>query len=241
MIIFPHGNRSVAQVNGPHALKDAAEEMFADFPMPERPKKDPKKPRIRWWRLGGLVFVGTCLLLLARWHITTQANLVFPREPVAAGPSNQPSTQDSSRSAKNSPYEILEQDLRIQMRPGLLDVSAPGQLEDALLIELRNVRLDVADIHASVLKWGGRKLDVPQVAEFRIRLRATPNELDRELASTGLVVGKYIHHYRLTAQRLEVIFDNGTAGAQQLEIDPEAARLLYVKDRTVLQFLTGAF
>ena len=65
-----------------------------------------------------------------------------------------------------SPYDALEDDLRAQLMEGILDITGETAFEDALLIELRRVRVDVRSVRVSILTWAGRNKDVPDEVSF---------------------------------------------------------------------------
>jgi hypothetical protein len=92
-------------------------------------------------------------------------------------------------------------------------------------------------VEAAVVAWEGKKGEVPRTAEIRVRIR-TDGELDRELASVALVVGKYVHSYNLDVPRLEVLISGVDEAPRRQIIDAGRARLLYAERLSLLDFLT---
>jgi hypothetical protein len=136
-----------------------------------------------------------------------------------------------------APYAMMESELRAQMSLDLLEASTEVNFEEALLIELGRVKLDVSSVRVTVGEWAGRKRDVPQTAEFRIKLRFRSGELDRELSAVGLVVGKYIQRYSLDVGHFEVVIEQPGGMHLGYVMDPEAARKLYIQRIDLVTFL----
>ncbi len=215
-----------------------------DLPDPRDflPKAPPKPPGTRWWRVS-LVGGGILAAMLAvNWYVTWTASLTFPppgapmappAPAVAAAPAPAlpPPPIDDARpdTPVDSPYIEMEADLRALLLDSPREIAADGQLEDALLIELRRLRVQTTGIEAPVLTWAGRKKDVPQSAEIHIHYTSRPGELDRELGAIGLVVGRYVHTFALEVPVLDVVVDGLEGGARLVTLDPDAARKLYLK------------
>ena len=119
----------------------------------------------------------------------------------------------------------------------LLEASSEVNFEEALLIELGRVKLDVSSVRVTVGEWAGRKRDVPQNAEFRIKLRFRSGEIDRELAAVGLVVGKYIQRYSLDVGHFEVVMEQPSGELSGYRINPEAARKFYIQRLDLMTYL----
>ena len=206
--------------------------------------------QVNWLRFGMIALVGVSCLVLVRWFVHANSQATFHpagmREPVPTlnGPPV-PAGRDAPAEGPRigvtgaelpvlerpdaDPYADVEDALRDALRDGMLDVERPGDLGDALLIELRQVRLDIIKVDAEVTTWAGRKKDVPQSAMVRIRLRASPDELERVIAGTALVVGKYLQHYSMEAETFEVIFEGIDDGAVKVSIDDDLARRFYLQ------------
>jgi hypothetical protein len=196
----------------------------------------------RWWRVALIGGVAVTVMLVAQWYITSTATAVFPppgstagRAPAPVGPApvaapaRPVATAPPARSEPSSASVELEADLRARMIDAPKDVNAPGQLEDALLIEFTRMQVQTTSIKAPVLTWAGRKDDVPQSAEIHIRYRSSPGELERELGAIGLVVGRYVHAYALDVPVLDVVVEREGTEPRQLAIDPGVAQRFYLK------------
>ena len=224
------------------------------LPMPApSPAPASKGSGTRWWRIA--LFAGSAVtaMLVIQWYITSTATAVFPppgsrvvvAEPVervppdpARAPAAVPARADAA--PEGSASAELEAELRARMVDTPRDVRAPGQLEDALLIELTRMQIQTLSIEAPVLTWAGRKNDVPQSAEIHIRYRGSVGNLQRELAAIGLVVGRYIHTYALDVPMMDVTIHREGAEPRRLPIDPTLAQRFYLT-RIDLQGFLSAF
>ena len=215
----------------------------------------------RWWRVALIGGAAVTIMLTVQWYITSTATAVFPpavrtpppAEPLAAPPATPPAAAAAVTGPAVAPstpaariptypgasglHDALEADLRAQMPDAPRDISQPGQLEDALLIELTRMRVPTSSIRAPVLTWAGRKNDVPQSAEIHIRYRSAPGELERELGAVGLVVGRYVHTYALEVPALDVVIERQGVEPRQLAIDPSVAQRFYLKRLALNDFL----
>ena len=260
VIAFP-GAEPVSATKGSYALD--IERMLADRPSPKSiEKRKNAVPRIRWWRV--ILFASAMIvgMVLVRWHVTQESTEVFvPRSqwvgnvpPVQWKPAavKREAAPAAAAAVVEEPEEIaeavepeppivldrMEDELRAQMRPGIVDVKARGDLEDSLLIELRWMHVDVRSVDAKVTKWVGRKQDAPGTAELRVRFKSRAGELDRELAGIGLVVGKYVQHYSLEVPRFEVLVEGLGSTPRMQAVDAKAARLFYLQRQSLVEFLT---
>lgn len=246
VIAFP-SERSRPATDGAYAL---AQDAFPTFtPPPPRPRTDAiavLSYSVKWGRLIALLGAGLALLAMVWFYVHDTANTTFPPHPSAAQPSAgaaapptaaapvppaRPSVQDS--------YAAMEDEIRQQMSMDLERVAEPGDLEDAMYIELRRAGLDVASAHAEVLEWVGRREDVPSRADFRIRLRSREGQLDRELGTAAIVIGKYIQRYSLNVPRFEVVLEAPGREPTRWSLDPGAAVNLYTQRITLLDFLNS--
>ena len=197
----------------------------------------------RWWRLALIAGGAITVMLIGQWYITTTATAVFPPPvaPTAGPPPATPAPSGVVAPAQvpkaSSAYVELEAELRARMIDTPRDISSPGQLEDALLIELTRMQVQTASIEAPVLTWAGRKNDVPQSAEIHIRYNSSPGQLERELAGIGLVVGRYVHSYALEVPVMDVIIEREGAEPRQLAIDAAVAQRFYLKRVDLQAFL----
>ena len=236
VIAFPLPLRS--RTEGVHALATEAQVQPLRVP-PRRPPPPPAAvPTFRWWLPVGALLAALLLVGLARLWVGSYAAADFQPTVNTAPlpPGSVEVAQPSDPPARTTPYAQIEEDLRTQMRGDIREVLDPGGLEDALLIELRSVRVDVASVEARITAWTGRKGDVPKTAELRVRVRSR-GELDRELAGTGLIVGKYVQHYGLDVPLFEVWLDGAGGAGRLTRMDPEMARLFYLKRLDLGEYL----
>ena len=163
-----------------------------------------------------------------------------PRTATAQVVESIPPLDGEAAAAAVNPYETLEDELRDQLMEGLLDIPGEGEFEDALLIELRRVRVDVRSVRVKILTWAGRRQDLPDQVSFNLKVMARDGELDRDLGALGLVMGKYIQHYGLQAVELNVILSSED-GLRKVVMDPEVARRYFTHRVSLERFLQSAF
>ena len=128
----------------------------------------------------------------------------------------------------------MEQELRNRLVGEVRPVTAPGQLGDALLIDLQNLQVDVSAVDAVVTQWSGRQSDVPRKAEVHVTL-GSDTELDRELAGVALAVGRYKRALRLDIPLVEVKVTTGE-GELRTTLDAKKAEELYIGRISLDQF-----
>ena len=216
-----------------HRLRPPRSMPPLSLPIPQQKKIRHRNPYLSWTRLGLMIGVGVLILLVGRSYVLDTAGTVLPPHPSTL--SENP--DGTLIVAASDPYELMESQLRSQMSLDLMGVGTEGSFEEALLIELGRVKLDVASVRVSVTDWAGRKRDMPQSAEFRVRLRSRPDELDRELAGVGLVIGKYIQRYSLSVSHFEVVSERGDGGVFRYMIDADVARRFYIQRVELMGFL----
>ena len=199
----------------------------------------------RWGPLLVLLGVGVGALALVRWYVLSQASVrPPPQAPVAEAPVAAPaepavevSGPPRPRGAPDSPYPAMEAELRELLPHDIREVVAEGNLEDALLIELHALGVRVTRVEAPVLRWGGRKQDIPELASVRVYVASDLERLDRDLGAVGLAVGKYIHRYGFEVQSFEVIFEGIAEMPLQRTVDPGVAREFYQGRRSLQEYL----
>ena len=175
------------------------------------------------------------------WFVNINATADFaPRTATAQVVESIPPLDGEAAAAAVNPYETLEDELRDQLMEGLLDIPGEGEFEDALLIELRRVRVDVRSVRVKILTWAGRRQDLPDQVSFNLKVMARDGELDRDLGALGLVMGKYIQHYGLQAVELNVILSSED-GLRKVVMDPEVARRYFTHRVSLERFLQSAF
>jgi len=234
VIAFPQPNE--AHVDGMHALA-----------MDLTPKNEPRRvdghSMIRWSRVIVLGVLGVAFTFLWVWYVQTNATAQFTSRPsiaVQATPKLPPPMTEAEIEEEVSPYETLEDTLRNELMEGILDIPGETEFEDALLIELRRVRVDVRSVRVKINTWAGRKNDIPDEVSFQIKVVARDGELDRDLGGLGLVLGKYIQHYGLQVSSLDVVL-GATDGLRKIRMNPETARRYFTHRVSLERFLSSAF
>jgi len=195
---------------------------------------------VNWLRLFSLMAVASGIMGTWVWYVFTTSTADFTHKPpkivketVTAKP--------LAVKAPVSPYVELESVLRDSLMEPILDITGEAQFEDALHIELRRVRLDVAWVRVRIESWAGRNKNLPQDVRFQIRLRGKVDELDRDLGALGLVLGKYVQHYGIEAKVIDVLIEDQKGEVSQVRMDPNAARRFFTHRMTLDQFLSQAF
>ena len=208
-----------------------------------RPSEGSRPPAVRWGGIVLLAVVGCAVLMMWVWFVNVNATADFaPRAAatVAQTVESIPPLDGDAAAAEVNPYETLEDELRDQLMEGLLDIPGEGEFEDALLIELRRVRVDVRSVRVKIQSWAGRRQDLPDQVSFNLKVVARDGELDRDLGALGLVMGKYIQHYGLQAVELNVILSSDD-GLRKVVMDPEIARRYFTHRVSLERFLQSAF
>jgi hypothetical protein len=226
------------------ALAHGAE--VIDFPRP-RPAAAPNTPSahtlpprarpaapplVRGSRVLAMVAVGLLLLLLGYSWIKVGGSKLGVSAPRTAGT---PATPTGTAPAVAAPLVALEKDLRASLPGTARAVAKAGDLSDALLVELVQLRVDVVSADGVVTKWAGRRLDEPKSAEVRIQYRSS-GDISREIAAMALVVGRYKRLYRLDIPVFEV---TDTTGRGMTRIDAAKAEAFYQARLTLEQLLTS--
>jgi len=245
VIAFPR-ERSRPATDGAYAL---AQDAFPTFtPPPPQPARSDALAvitySVKWGRLIGLLGAGLALLAVVWFYVHEAATATFPPHPasIAAtrppqatgpGPVDGVAPAPAPPSARQS-YAAMEADIRRRMSMDLEDISAQGDLEDAMYIELpraglRNIRAD-----AEVLRWTG---GAPDVARFSIRIRSETNQLDHDLGAVAIVIGKYIARYNLSVTSLDVILESDGRDPTRWTLNPESTRELWNQKIDLFEFL----
>lgn len=202
---------------------------------PERPAPPPPVPAIRPGRVA--LYVGIGLVVLGAWAgwVRLNADGRFGIEeaapPVARRVEPAPTPTPSGAGA----LAEVEAALRAGAGGPLRPVAKPGDLSDALLIDLTNLKVDFETVEAEVTEWSGRYLDQPRRGRVRVTLH-TAEELDRSLGAVALVVGRYAQAYRIELEPIEVRVRT-SAGDRRTLIDPTRAMRFYGQELTLEQLL----
>ncbi len=234
IIAFPDSGRT--NTSGPHALDRVLRDPASRIEPPT------KRGGINWFRLGLVGLVCVLGMLLWVWHVNATVNpkrvRTSPSVEAVVTPVQNPASIEPKAP---SPYERLEDELRTQLMEGILDIPSEEGFEDALHIEMRRVRLDVAWVRVRIESWAGRNQDLPQTVAVQIRLGGREGELDRDLAAVGLVMGKYIQHYGLETSTLSVLIEDDNGAVRKVEMNSQSARRFFTHRLTLERFLSAAF
>ncbi len=188
--------------------------------------------RLSPMRIVGFVVVGL-LLVGGGWTLyqlsrpmTAPVNSVSSAQPV-------PAREETGAAAV---LAAVEAELRSVSLGEVREVRKPGDLGDAVLIELQELRLDVERVDAPVGKWGGKKRDDPVMAEVRVSFRSG-GKLDRELGAIAMVVGRYKQAYIIDIPVVEARWSSGGETRSKM-IDATLAER-FVQGRASLAQLLG--
>ena len=215
-------------------------------------RADSKPPRsttrlgsqVRPLLLLGTAAIGIAFALLVVKHIESTSKTVLDpmsRLPEAEQPEpvQAPVPTAEVEADDGVFYEEMERELRNRMMSGTVTITRDDDLETALMIELSRLDIHARHVHAPILRWGGRRGDVPLDVEIKIWYPGVEGELDQELASVGLVVGKYAQHYSLDVRAFEVFIEGDDGAQRKHNIDIDAARQFYLRRSTLVKFLAG--
>lgn len=181
----------------------------APRPRPALPAMPPNTPRspaplVRASRLIAFLVLGVAGLAIAwLWVLATgstagvQRGSVRPEATTTPTPLHPTTTADPSR-------ELLLS-LRARLPQEVQGVHKQADLGDAMLIELQNLETGVEAVDAVVTAWTGPKLDQPKEATVVVTFRDTQN-LERDLGSFGLVLGRYMRAYSIRVPDARVVF-----------------------------------
>ncbi len=225
------------QPDEPHTAGSAA--------LKSRPRSFEVQPQssVRWGPIAIIGSIALAAMLLWVWFVNMHATADFaPRSSVASNsvaPIPPPMTAEEVV-LEISPYEVLEDEIREQLMEGLLDIPGEQEFEDALLIELRRVRVDARSIRVKIHSWAGRRQDLPDEVSFNLKVVERDGELDRDLGALGLVLGKYIQSYGIQATEMNIILSS-EAGLRKVSMDPETARRYFTHRVSLERFLQSAF
>lgn len=184
-------------------------------------------PAIRPARLALYVAAGVAVLGLWAGWVRLNADSRFgvtevtePATPSAGAP--------AERLERQGGLAEVEASLRAGVGGSLRPIRQPGDLSDALLIDLANLKVDVETAEAEITEWSGRFLDEPRKGRVRVTLR-TAQELDRSLGAVALVVGRYAQEYRLELDPIEVRVRTSD-GDRRTILDPRRAAAFYTRE-----------
>lgn len=194
-------------------------------------------PLVRMSRLLLWVGVGTTMLAFAWWFVRATGELETGIDPASTepGPGEERNPVEAPAEPAGTDLGQLDEELRAGLRSEVRAIHSDGELGDALLSDLLNLRSTVRDVKATVIKWTGRKQDLPHTAEIRVTLDGS-TELDRQLLAVGLVVGRYKRTHRMEVPLLEV-YVPGDGGLRKLTLDGTRAEAYYEQRLSPAEFL----
>ena len=134
----------------------------------------------------------------------------------------------------------IENEVREKVGEDIIPLNPESSLEDILHVELQRNGITSITIRASVTEWTGRKLDEPKKIDVRIRAESS-GELDRDIATIGLIFGKYIEYYFMDVERMEVCFSTDPETYLCASLDPKVIRRFYLKRIEYDVFFTDVF
>ncbi len=223
------------QMDGVHALDMKRESATASRPPASRLP-------VRWGPIAVIGVLATAGMLMWVWFVNINADAAFAdrRNTSEVTPNIGVPLAEAEVEAVVSPYDTLEDELREQLMEGILDIPEETDFEDALLIELRRVRVDVRSVRVKIESWAGRNNDVPDQVSFNLKVVGREGELDRGLGALGLVLGKYVQHYGLQVSTLNIILSS-EEGLRKIQMNPETARRYFTHRVSLERFLSTAF
>lgn len=195
-------------------------------PMPPNTPRAPA-PLVRASRVFGMFMAGGALLSIGYLWMVSVGSMHGVRAPVARPEATTEPVplHPTTATAVVDPYRDLLASLRARLPQDVQAVHASGDLEDALLIELQNLETGIDSVTAEVTRWTGPKNDKPRQVTIVVTFRGVDN-LDRDLASFGLVLGRYMRAYSMEVESARVVFHTD-AGDQGRDVDAAAALALY--------------
>jgi len=202
-----------------------------DFPRRARepvrpPPADAPAPLVRPGRLFGMILV-LMLLLGGAWAVL-ELSSPTAAPVVSVGKARTPRPVD--------PLAAVEAELRKAHVGPVREVRGPGDLDDALLLDLQQLGVQVVSVRAPVVRWTGRKKDDPAAAEVHVTFKPGPDQ-NRDLGAIGLAVGRYKLKYNLQVEPFEIIMESEGTGAATT-LDPAVAER-FVQGRARLSELVA--
>ncbi|MFH1469418.1 MAG: hypothetical protein ABIO70_33845 [Pseudomonadota bacterium] len=255
VLSFPNGSPmpNLAARLDPTQARTAVEDPAAFLRQDRTRAPDRGRPAVRPWLLVGIALIVVLLAFLVVAWVEETASMRYARStsplpgagaaPAAAsGGATAAAARVGSAprdASGDALYDQMELALRDRLLQGCMTISKEDDLDTALRLELSRLGVQVQTIHAPIISWGGRHSDVPLAVEIKLWYEGQPDQLDRELGAIGMVVGKYAQNYSLDVRTLEVYVRDEQGAARVVSLDPTAARQLYLRRRTLLEFLTG--
>ncbi len=206
-------------------LPDGSELIHLPRPLaPDLPRTRPPQQSFRVVRVLTWLFVGVLLMLLGYATVRLSA----PKPPVAKVAPPAPSSEN--------PLQAVDRELRSAIPRDPRPIKAAGDFTDILTIELQQIGVDVSLVDALITQWGGRPSEQqPQAAEIRITIR-TQGAIERELGAIGMIVGRYVHLYRLKVPVFEVVVHSAD-GSYKRSFEAQRADQLYAGTLSLENYL----
>ncbi|MFZ5475215.1 MAG: hypothetical protein ACOZNI_00445 [Myxococcota bacterium] len=187
-------------------------------PRPARPdKRAAAEPAVRTSRVLAWVVAGL-LVLGVGWSWLNFAGTPPAAKAPSAAPRSEappPSVADGLIKLDAELHRLLPREPRV--------VKEPGDLADALMVELVQLGVSVASVDAPVTKWVGRRLDEPKTAEVRVAFH-TSGDLTRDISAIAIVIGRYKSLYKLDVPVVEITEQSQN---RTMSFDAAAAEALY--------------
>lgn len=215
-IPFRGGGRASEPVDGPAEVIDFPHSRPVVPTLSPPPRPEP--PLVRPGRV--LFYVGLgALVLVAAWawvRLDQSARALAPlTEPKPVVDDDRPGSGHATRDAGST--LAAEKALRATALGEPRPVEAPGDLGDALLIDLQNLKVDVIQVEAPVTRWGGKKGKDPLAAEIHVVVESK-GEPERELGAVAIAAGRYKYSYTLDLSAIEVVL-RGPGGDRAWTLD----------------------
>ncbi len=257
VIAFPKGGGAAVAAEQPDVPPRLLQPLEVQPLVPEDPgdirvtARPPPESR-SWapWLLVMALVLCLAAFALSIWHVQLNAGWTSARPvaevpradvPVAAQPGPEPVVEEHIEDMverQQAELDALAAELRARIPIESIDLGqGTDDLANALSIELSNMKLGAVKVDAPVVSWTGARNDVPEVVDISVRLNSR-GAIERELATVGMVVGKYLHRYGFTVRNFDIVVVD-EQGIKGRDIDADAARNLWTGRMDLYSFLTG--
>lgn len=206
--------------------------------LPAMPPNTPRSPPplVRASRVAVFLLLGIAALAVAWLWVIATGSTAGVRLEQARPPATSTATPLHPTPGQDPARELL-QGLRARLPQEVKSVRQPADLGDAILVELQNLETGVTTVDAVVTRWGGPKNDQPKEATVQATFQDLETS-DRDVASFGLVVGRYVRAYGLRVTDARVVFQDA-AGDRGMTLDGDACAELYNGRLPLSKFIQG--